>query len=467
MRLYHYYLNVYQFAFNIQDILLGLVVLFLIIIASILRVSKESPKNPLYRNYMPGVILKMTGTLVFVLIYAIYYKDGGDTLAYWYGAEALKNVFYEDPVRYFQELFADPSLENFYNRYNDHTGYPPFWLYRSSRHFFVCKITSIFSIFIPGSFLGVSFLVGFICFNALWRLYLTATNHFPEFSKSLKFGILFLPSTLFWCSGIMKDTFALAGICFIVYETNKFLKNSKKRKYLPLVLTTIFWGWVILSSKPYILIAFVPSWLLWLNYNAFRNLKNKVMKYFVIPLIFTSSIIVGVQFYATATSASEFSPDTMVERAMVVRNDFNENKTYGSNRYQATTVKPELGGIITVVPEALLAGLFRPFIWEARSPILIPTGIENFFILLYFLYSVYKLRFIRFYKLVKSNPFLLFSILFALILAFIVGFTAIVFGTLVRLRTPMLPFFTSFIIIVAGKIRTFRLVYKKKSGVIQ
>src|SRR5687767_7571631 len=273
MRVFDFYVWS-NFQFSASDILIGLLVITLILGYGFLKAVRKRESNPLYKYYFPGLVVKILASVIFCLIYALYYKDGGDTVAYWWGAESLKNLFYSNWGYFYAEMFTNTSNEDFFNHFDGETGWPPGWLYRSDRHFFVCKIVSCISIIIPGSFLGVSVFMGFISYHGIWKLFETVTHHFPALTKNLRWAILFLPSTLFWCSGIMKDTIVLTGVCWIVYETDMFLRPGVQKKPLRFVLRVLIWGWLILSVKPYVIIALAPAWLLWMNYTGLSKIKS-------------------------------------------------------------------------------------------------------------------------------------------------------------------------------------------------
>lgn len=456
MRVYNYY-STFKFYFSAQDLGLALVVLLCILSYGFIRGVSKSETNPLYQYYFKGLVLKMIGSLAFALVYGIYY-NGGDTMSYWYGAEALKNVFYHDPSIYLTELFSNPTNENFFNHYSGETGWPPEWIYKSSRHFFICKVTSVIALFIPSSFLGITFFMGFICYQGIWKLFTTVSHHYPALTKNLQIGIFFLPSTLFWCSGIMKDTIVLAGICYIVHETDMFLRKDEHKNISRFSLRLIIWGWLIFSCKPYVIIALSPAWLLWMNYTTLSKIKSPILKYYLIPILFIGGSVTAFQIYSISAGTSEFSPDNILDKAMIVRNDFSTNSTYGTNRFKAQIVEKNSTGLLKVIPEAIISGLFRPFIWEAKGPFIMLSAFENLFILLYLIYSILKLRIFGYLRFIRSEPFLLFAIIFTILLAYMVGFTTILFGALVRFRTPFLPFFVSFIVISAGKIKQRKFI---------
>ena len=49
--------------------------------------------------------------------------------------------------------------------------------------------------------------------------------------------------------------------------------------------------------------------------------------------------------------------------------------------------------------------------------------------------------------MIRENEFLLFSLFFVVIFGFITGFSSIIFGVLVRLRAPLLPFLALLLVI--------------------
>jgi uncharacterized membrane protein YfcA len=89
---------------------------------------------------------------------------------------------------------------------------------------------------------------------------------------------------------------------------------------------------------------------------------------------------------------------------------------------------------------SIFTGIYRPFPWEALSPGLILNGIESvilFYLTFVFLFNNRGKRIGR----IRESDILTFSLYFVIIFAFMTGFTSVIFGVLVRLRAPLLPFF--------------------------
>lgn len=452
MRIYSAYTGEH-FYISAADVVIALVVLLVIMVIGFFRSNTGIKQQPLYRYFMLGLLVKILGSIAFAVYYANY-LDGGDTIAYWYGAEALKNLFYQNPQLYFQEMFGETSWVNYFNHYNEYTGWPPSSIYRSARHFNTCRIASIFALIIPNSFLGLTLAMGFISYYATFKLYLTFVRNFPQIEKQLRVGILYVPSVVFWCSGIMKDTIVLIGVCYIVHETDKFLNVSNKKNRVLFFIRLLFWGWLIFLVKPYVVIAMAPAWLAWINYKTIKRIKSPVLKYYLLPFLVLGTFILAFNLYVKYSGRGEFSAENIIEKALVSRKDFATNVTYGSNRAKVEVIdNPTSENFIRAIPESIIMGLFRPFIWEARSPAIFITALENFFILVYFFIALFKLKIFGLISFIWSHPLLLFSVFFSIVLAFVVGFTTPLFGAMVRFRTPFLPFWVSFMIVAIYHIR--------------
>lgn len=453
----------YQFYISWGDVGIGFLVLVFIFLYAFFTVNKRKKQDPLYRYFVPGLLIKLLGSTAFIVYYSNY-LDGGDTVSYWYGAEALKNLFYQNPLAYFRELFGNTTWEAYYNVYNENTGWPPSSIYKSTRHFNTCRIASVPCIFVPFSFVGLTFMMGFFSFLATWKLYRTFVRNFPHLEKQLRIGILFLPSVVFWCSGIMKDTIVLIGLSYVVYETDRFLSTTGKKSRIKFTLKLLIFSYLIFLVKPYIVIAMAPAWLVWVNYAALARIKNPVLKYYLLPFLVGGTFFLAFRLYFNSSGQGEFAADNIMEKALVSRNDFATNTTYGVNRAKVEVLEnPSTGTILTKIPESLIMGLFRPFLWEARSPAILLSALENLFILFYFIFALIKLRLIGFFGFIRSHPLLLFSMIFSVILAFIVGFTTPLFGAMVRFRTPFLPFLISFLVVGIYHIRSLpKKVYEKR-----
>ena len=102
-------------------------------------------------------------------------------------------------------------------------------------------------------------------------------------------------------------------------------------------------------------------------------------------------------------------------------------------------------------PLAMFSTLFRPFIWESQKLIMLFSALESLIMFLALLFVIFKCGVLKFLYTLFSEPYIFFAFTFTLLLAAIVGFTTFNFGTLVRYRLPILPFYFFALIAIYGK----------------
>ncbi|MEL6561543.1 MAG: hypothetical protein AAFQ94_25365, partial [Bacteroidota bacterium] len=105
-------------------------------------------------------------------------------------------------------------------------------------------------------------------------------------------------------------------------------------------------------------------------------------------------------------------------------------------------------GTLRLAPAAIYTSLFRPFLWEVRNIVMLLSAFENFLILLFTLLVIFKKGPRLVFATIMKDPSLQFILLFSLIFGFAVGITSYNFGTLVRYKIPLLPFYISSLIVL-------------------
>ena len=197
----------------------------------------------------------------------------------------------------------------------------------------------------------------------------------------------------------------------------------------------------ILLIKPYIFFALAPGCLIWNYFYKIKNIKSPVLRTLSLPIIlfFAGSVVIlGLQFFGQYLG--EYSLDNVLLKAVKTQQDLIRSQ-YGSNSYNIGEFDATIAGITSKIPAAINMALFRPYIWDARNPVMIISGLENLFMLTFSLYIVYKVKITVLIKSLFGHPLLIFSFLFALFFAFSVGLTTANYGALVRLKIPCIPFY--------------------------
>jgi hypothetical protein len=169
------------------------------------------------------------------------------------------------------------------------------------------------------------------------------------------------------------------------------------------------------------------------------RLSNKINRgnivQFLSKLIFFSICILAFAFFLQSSIA-----ETFINEAKVVNLDLTNNLTYGNKKYSLGELEFTPLGMVKAIPASVIAGLYRPYIWESQSLTLILNGLESlvlmFLTIRFFVLNNLKERF----QLIQKTEFLIFSLFFIFIIAYIAGYTSILFGLLVRIRAPLIPF---------------------------
>lgn len=418
--------------FDIAQLFIWLLIIFAV--ASYVRSKNKELDH--YKYYFQNLLFKLAFGMIYALTYIFYYK-GGDTIAYWELASCMNKLFWQNPEFYFKELFADSTAPNYYPPYNAGTGSPPYWILREAEGFFVSKVVSFFTFITGNSYVAITLLFSALVARANWKFFEMIHVLFPIRSKWMVYAVLFVPSVSFWCTGVSKDAIVFISILYVV--SNFFLLiNGKVKNKLGSILWMLFYLWLIYKVRSVILVTlFIPLLLAMSNritsrFNEFGFFKRLIQ--FGIASVSIAVFFVGIQLYGDAISVNKY-----LEEAEVTQKDFAQNSIYTGKKYSIGVEDYSPTGILKAMPLSVITGVFRPFLWEALSPTLLLNGLEST-LLIYLFFKCFVINWRERYQLVKNNDFLVFAFFFVVIFAFITGFSSIIFGVLVRLRAPLLPF---------------------------
>lgn len=158
----------------------------------------------------------------------------------------------------------------------------------------------------------------------------------------------------------------------------------------------------------------------------------------------------------------KFSLDKIAKTATATQNDLKQ-EYYGGHSFDIGTFENTPTGYVKVFPKALVAGAFRPFIWESGNVVMLLSGIENTFLLYLFILMLWRTNPVSLFKRIFKEPFLFFTFLFSVFFAFSVGLTTANFGALVRFKIAYLPFLASTLFILSRKKEHYNVAFEKEN----
>ena len=392
--------------------------------------------------FLPGLGVKIIGALAVGFIYQFYYS-GGDTFNYYHDASLVWEAFLDSPYKAFLLITENgeylPETFEYSSR---------MWFFRDHSSYVVVRFAGFFSLLSFNAYAVIACFFAILSYSGLWVLYLTFYRLYPHLHKPLAWAVLFIPSVFFWGSGLLKDTLTLAAVGWATYAIYKIFFQ---REYVWL-FSFILWTScaLIYSIQIYILLCFLPAAILWVFLAYIGKVRSAVLRYALSPLVVGMAGLLG--YFAVVEvgeDSARYSLDTMAHTAEVTARWLTfVSEQQGGSGYTLGDFDYSPMGMLKKTPLAINVTLFRPYLWEVSNPVMLMAALESFAFLLLTLYVFYKRGVMATFRAVAGNHFLIFCFVFSISFAFAVGIATYNFGSLVRYKIPLLPFYVAALVIL-------------------
>jgi hypothetical protein len=226
----------------------------------------------------------------------------------------------------------------------------------------------------------------------------------------------------------------------------------KRRLKLVNLIEFIIGSAILISFKEYIFYVFLTAVLLTFLFRyKSRYPFIKVTFYFLTVL----GLIAGVFWaYKNIQLLGNMVYVNFTESAQKIQNAQNVQSEEGASGYIIPGLNDfSVWGILRSYLLALNVALFRPYIWEVRNPLMLLNAMESITVLLLTFYLLIKTKFTYFFKFALQKPILFFALMFSLLLAPLAGYISFNFGTLVRYKFSMVPFFYTYLLLLYWDIK--------------
>lgn len=427
------------------DLLSGFIWLVIILILAQVKYNRNREKEH-YRYFLYNVYFKLFFGLAFGVFYVIV-TGGGDTTAYWEGAKTLNNLLLQSPVNFIIEMMHSNRSEEWYGLFNMQTGYPPGWIYREPEGWFVSKVASFISLITLKSYWAGTFIFAYVLSQASWKVYeltISFKLHNPFYAA---LAVLFIPSVSFWCATVSKDAIVLISTFYLIYNLFQIISLDKRASLWNWV-AILFFLYFILQTRSAVAMAIFAPVLFAFSARIRRRYRHQP---FFAGFLASLTLLIGVGVVIVFLSTQEEVLQRYIDEAAVVQQDFSRNKTYGDKRYDLGITDYSPGGLVRAFPSAVVAGTFRPFIWEALNPTLIINGLESALFMYLTIMFFIRGNVLEKIRQIRKSEFLMYSFYFMLLMAFMSGFTGVIFGVLVRFKAAVLPFLVLVLTAKLGK----------------
>ncbi|TGE07959.1 hypothetical protein [Hymenobacter fodinae] len=387
------------------------------------------------KYFIPALSVKFLGAIALGLIYQFYY-NGGDTYNYFTHVKLIYQAFVDSPAAGLKLIFAKAEYDPLTARYTGQM----YW-YNAPTEYFVARVGGFCALFCFGTYTIVSLFFALLSFSGMWAMYLTFLRIYPLAYKKLAIAVFFLPSVFFWGSGLMKDSLCMGALGWTFYGFYHLLIVRKN------MLTALIMGgigiYILMSVKVYILLSFMPPALLWVFNENNQRIKSAALRMLLKPLFIVLGLGAGYIGATNLTAGDDkYDVEKIGERTKINQEYLTTQATNGS-AYNIGEFDGSPGSLVRVAPQAIIVSIYRPFLFEVRNPVMLLSALEATLFIYLTITLFYRTGLLKSFRLIAARPVLLFSFLFCIIFAIGVGTNSGNFGTLVRYKIPLMPFYLS------------------------
>lgn len=420
---------------GLQDLFITpIYIILLSFLAYLVRPLVTTPETRKY--FLPALWVRFFGAIMLGVLYQFYY-DGGDTFNYFnHGSKWIWEAFWDDPwdgLRLLTTSGGTHFPETF--EYSQHI-----WYYRDPNSYFIVRLAAFIDLFTFHTYSATALFFATFSFSGLWAMFSAVARKYSLNVKWLAIGILFFPSVVFWGSGILKDTITLGALGWLTWGLIEIIEL--KGKWLLSVAAIIISILLITSIKTYIIVCYIPLLIIWVFWKNIISISNIVLRVLLAPVLIaffsSSAYLAAIQF---SSQNPNYTLDSISERAAITAYDIRYGwgaRIEGDGGYDLGTLDGTWQSMMRLFPQAVNVSLFRPYLWEVRNPLMLFAACESMAILIISIWAlIYKGGLLR----IRNDSFLIFSLCFTVLFAFAVGVSSYNFGTLMRYKVPLMPFF--------------------------
>ena len=287
----------------------------------------------------------------------------------------------------------------------------------------------------------------FMCFFSLigWVL---LTNSIFSFTGArnavLALPILFLPSVLFWTSGVMKEPMLVLGLGLLVSgllisDLRLQLADIKRWQVIGSILLGAV---IILFTKFFVLACMIPAGL------AYLLLRNKAATSF----IWGKYVVVNVLLLLLAFNIHYLIPRIDPQQMLANKQTHSVKEAdyfQAGSRIEIPELTTNVLSTLKAAPVGVWNTLARPYLWEGKNVMMIAAIMENLFLIPFVLFCFAYID----WKNLKNLNLFLFLLNFSIAYFAVTGMCTPVLGNLVRYKAPVLPLYLfAFAIMVNPKM---------------
>ncbi len=411
-------------------------VVYVILFYILFSWRRKKYKDPILRKYhRQGFWIKVFSCFAYCM-FVLHFSPGDTNGLYHPEGYNIYKLILKDASNINLLLGSGKDFDQALLMNIDNAGY-----FNEESNFMVTRIVTILSFITFGKFLAINLIFSMVSFTGVWRLYRFFYEQYPQLHRQFAIAILYLPSFVFWSSGILKDPLCTGAIGWITYSLyGMFYQKKSPLIYLPILLIS---SYMVVILKVYIIVSYLPFLALYMLLKNVTLIKNKFAKVLVVGCFLIGSVL----GFLNITSAMQKALGNFAS-AGVSKSIKNYQVNYENQANSATSnfsLGVEFDGtansLVRMAPAAVIATLFRPYIWESKKASTLLSSLESLALMLFTIFVLIKVGIRKFVFTIINKPIVLYCLMFSVVFALFVGATTLNFGSLVRYKIPAIPFY--------------------------
>jgi len=377
------------------------------------------------------IFLMKVGTgVLYGNIHQRYYK-GGDTYLYVEKGAFIKSYIHKD-VGLFFRLCLGPNHVKPSSELQPHASATGLWTDTSA--YTLARLNALIAFLGKGNYnLHIIFWQLFSLIG-LVALYKSFTYFYTNEKFKFVGAVFFVPSIIFWHSGIHKEALSIAAIGLTTWSV---IQLAARKKAVFLYLFTAFFLGILGLVRIYTLAILLPAAIL-LYYNIRHPGKILIQYAFVYLAILACGFFVGIM-----------KPEYHFLHHFIKTQQYFEYHSFGNSDIELIALEPNIISLLSNIPKALFRSLLRPSLFDVNPQnvsMRLPAAVETLCICLLLLAAFFgkKMRWF------SQQPLLVFCVAISLLYLCLIGLLVPNLGTLFRYKSVVLPLLLPVLLLLAN-----------------
>ncbi len=383
-------------------------------------------------------VTKVASGCLLGLVYTYYYTDRttADTFKFFDDSKILFGTLFTSPREFLKIFFG---LHDNSGKCFEICSQMTAWnnkdvLFNDNKT--LIRLNVFFHFFSMGNYYVHVVFLNFFSFTGLIAFFRLFQYYEKKKSKVIFLTMMFLPSVLFWGSGLLKDGLLLFALGILLYSFNNLITSSNVRRNIIAFSLSLL---LLMFTKLYVLFIVSPALIAW--YWSRKNTgKTVIFKFISCYLIY---LLIGFNIDKVSEKYD------LVDLVYYKQQNFNVlATTSGANSIITIPhIEPTAWSLLTNSPAAVWRVFIRPNIFDSGSSMIMLSSIENIFILLLGLFCI----FFTHRRMVHSTQLFCLSIFFVIFMFALIGLITPILGAMVRYKVPALLFLVFIFISIADE----------------